>query len=102
MNDAAATVRRLCDFAEIEWDEDLSHGTLPLARHTLTPPAPDKWKQNESVIRPLLAPLEPTINRIRKRRATSVSSPLHGAMAIRTCCGTRWPTSSWPTIRMIS
>ncbi len=81
VNDAAATVRRLCDFAEIEWDEDLSHGTLPLARHTLTPPAPDKWKQNESVIRPLLAPLEPTINRIRKRRATSVSSPLHGAMA---------------------
>ena len=33
-----ATAVRLCEFAGIEWDQDLKKGQLPHARHTLTPP----------------------------------------------------------------
>jgi uncharacterized protein (TIGR03032 family) len=43
--DTQAEVERLCRFAEIDWDVDLSD-PLPLSRHTLTPPRPDKWKQH--------------------------------------------------------
>ena len=33
-------------------------------RHTLTPPAPDKWKKNAAEIEPLLAGLKPIRDRL--------------------------------------
>jgi len=49
--------RRLCAFAGVEWDGALP-ATLPLSRHTLTPPAKDKWKKNTAELAPVLPGLE--------------------------------------------
>ncbi|HEY9848663.1 MAG TPA: sulfotransferase [Leptolyngbyaceae cyanobacterium] len=46
-------VKRLCEFAGWEWDLDFSE-PFPLSRHTLTPPAPDKWKKNAAEIEAVL------------------------------------------------
>ena len=43
--DPRGTAERLAAFAGVRWDDPLA-GDLPLARHTLTPPDPDKWKRN--------------------------------------------------------
>ncbi|AXK72636.1 hypothetical protein DWG18_10380 [Lysobacter sp. TY2-98] len=43
-----ATAARICDFADLAWDRTLD--TLPLSRHTLTPPDPDKWRRHEQAI----------------------------------------------------
>lgn len=45
--------RRLARFAEIGWNRRLD-GELPLSRHTLTPPRPDKWRANEALIETVL------------------------------------------------
>jgi hypothetical protein len=50
--DAAA--RRLARFAQVEWDRELAHD-LPLSRHTLTPPDPDKWRTNESLVEAVIS-----------------------------------------------
>ena len=46
---------RLCSRLDLEWDTKLD--TLPLSRHTLTPPDPDKWRKHEAS----LARIMPTI-----------------------------------------
>ncbi|MGD1921337.1 MAG: sulfotransferase [Pleurocapsa sp.] len=61
-----AEMKRLCQFADIEWDRNLSPGSLALSKFTLTPPQPDKWKQNESVIMPLLEEIQPTCDRLNE------------------------------------
>lgn len=66
VGDPQGTMERLCRFADLGWTEDLRHRGLPPARHTLTPPAPDKWRRNAAEIEPVLAGLLPTIERIRK------------------------------------
>lgn len=42
--DPDGQVRRLCKSENFDWDLSLGN-TLPLSRHTLTMPNPDKWKQ---------------------------------------------------------
>lgn len=56
---------RLCRFAGVGWDRTLEAGRLPLSRHTLTPPAPEKWKTNAAEIEPVLPTLTETDSRIR-------------------------------------
>ena len=46
-------IARLCEFAGIEWDKELSKD-LPLSSHTLTPPRPDKWKQHAAELENVL------------------------------------------------
>lgn len=47
--DPEGEVSRLCRFLDLAWDRELD-GPLPLARHTLTPPDPDKWKRNKAEV----------------------------------------------------
>jgi len=52
-----AAISRIMQFAELESDDVLGAALeqpLPLSRHTLTPPARDKWKVHEVALQPLL------------------------------------------------
>ncbi len=60
-----AEVRRLCRFANLRWDTRIQ-GALPLTRHTLTPPSPDKWKANETELANVLPSLAATAERAAK------------------------------------
>lgn len=51
--DPQKEAERICRFAGVPWDKAID-GDLPLSRHTLTPPAPDKWKKNAGEIEPVL------------------------------------------------
>lgn len=51
--DPEAAVRRLCRFGDIAFDAALAARCaqqLPLSRHTLTPPEPDKWRKNAAEV----------------------------------------------------
>jgi hypothetical protein len=64
----AATIRRLCAFAGIEFDSALAQrvsGPLPLSRYTLAPPDPEKWRQHEAEIEAVLPSVEETWQRLR-------------------------------------
>lgn len=55
-------VRRLCAFADIPVDNRLQarlSTPLPAARHTLTTPAPGKWRKNEALLARVLPGLRP-------------------------------------------
>ena len=51
--DPQGEMTRLCRFLDLEWDRELEPG-LPLSRHTLTPPRPDKWKEHAPALDPVL------------------------------------------------
>jgi len=61
----AGVVGDLCRSLGLAWDQSLD-GTLPLARHTLTPPSADKWRRHEDAINALLPRLQPTIERVEQ------------------------------------
>jgi hypothetical protein len=67
--DLEASARALCAFAEWTWDAPLRE-PLPLSRHTLTAPAPEKWRRHEALIAPLLPQLAPLSERIATARRT--------------------------------
>jgi hypothetical protein len=71
----AMTIRRVCDFIGIDVDaalRDRLEGTLPLSRHTHTPPAPDKWRRNRELIEPLI----PSVQAIWERlESLAVQAP---------------------------
>lgn len=71
------TIERLCEFAGIEWVEDLRYQPLPVARHSLTPPSPDKWQRNAAEIVPLMQSLRGTAERILEviSSASGATSP---------------------------
>jgi uncharacterized protein (TIGR03032 family) len=43
--DPESEMARLCEFCGVEWDAELP-AALPLSRHTLDSPAPEKWRRN--------------------------------------------------------
>ncbi|WP_428311186.1 sulfotransferase [Hydrocarboniphaga sp.] len=62
------TIQRICSFAGLQFDAELKQRTtrpLPSSKHTLTPPAPDKWLSNSGSIVPILHKLEQTWSRLR-------------------------------------
>lgn len=66
--DPIRTIKRVCRFAELEYDEGLFgrlSRPLPAAKHTLTPADPQKWKRNEAAVRSILPLLEVTWSRLR-------------------------------------
>jgi hypothetical protein len=63
--DPDAQVRRLCSALELRWDRTLG-SELPLARYTVTPPSPDKWRKREGEILPLMPRLADTQARARR------------------------------------
>jgi hypothetical protein len=67
--DPGHTVRRLCEFAGVPFDEPLqarTAGALPRSRSTHTPPAQDKWRRNEADIQRVLGEIEPCWRRLRE------------------------------------
>src|SRR5690606_33567373 len=65
--DPAREVARLCAFVGLELPADLRRslrGPLPIARHTLSPPAPDKWRRYQGVLAPLLSEADALHDRI--------------------------------------
>ena len=60
--DPQAEIERLAAFAEVRWDVELTND-LPLSRHTLDSPHPDKWMRNADELEPVLG------SRRRRRRA---------------------------------
>ena len=59
-----AIAARLCAFAGVPWTEKIS-GALPHSRHTLTPPAPEKWRRNEMEMKPFLPSTEAVAQKAR-------------------------------------
>ncbi len=55
VDDPQATMMSVCAAIGLPWDRELRPGHLPLARHTLTPPDPDKWRRHWPDVEPLLA-----------------------------------------------
>lgn len=72
--DPDAQIERLCEFAGIEWDTRLET-PLPTARHTVTPPEPEKWRRHEDLLEPLLPALAELTERARSRVADPPAVP---------------------------
>ncbi len=64
VDDPQGEVTRLCRFLDLDWDHELT-APLPPARHTLTPPDPDKWRKNMPELAPFLHLMEETAARAR-------------------------------------
>jgi hypothetical protein len=60
-----ARIEALCQALDLAWDQPLGHA-LPLSRHTLSPPDPEKWRRHAAVIEPLLPGLRATIDRAER------------------------------------
>ena len=65
--DPQGAAERLSEFAGWRWDVKLD-APLPNSRHTLTPPAPDKWRKNEAE----LAPYLPATDAVARRAAIAL------------------------------
>lgn len=65
VKDTPTEIKRLCQFAQIEWDQDLTHQPLPLSRHTLTPPDPNKWQKNARILATVLPDVEPIADQLQ-------------------------------------
>lgn len=66
--DPERSVRKLCEFAGIQFDSALSErvaGALPLSRYTQTPPDPDKWRRHEPAVTRVLSLVDSTWQRLR-------------------------------------
>ncbi len=63
--DPAAEIGRLCAGLGLEWDRPLA-GALPLARHTVTPPDPNKWRVHASEIEAVMPGLLAAIERAER------------------------------------
>jgi hypothetical protein len=65
----AETVRRLCAFMDVPFDDALAQRTaapLPPSRYTLTAPDPQKWRRHETAITRVLPALDTTLQRLRE------------------------------------
>ncbi len=59
-----AEVKRLCAISGLAWDRELT-APLPLSRHTLTSPQPDKWRHNAGELKPAMPLVTETAERAR-------------------------------------
>jgi hypothetical protein len=69
VRDPNGTIRRLCEFAQVEFDATTAmrvSAPLPLSRYTHTPPQPDKWLQNRDAIERVLPSVTATWERLKK------------------------------------
>ncbi len=63
--DPRGEIERLCAAVGFDWDKPID-GALPHSKHTLTAPAPDKWRRHEAEIEAVLPGLQATIDRVEK------------------------------------
>ena len=67
VNDPASLIRRLCDFASLEMDQELAASLeqpLPLSRSTLTPPSHEKWRKHITEIDRVLPSVQDVVDRV--------------------------------------
>jgi hypothetical protein len=67
--DPPQSIIRLCNFADIAFDESLAtrvSGPLPHSRFTHTAPAADKWRQNEEALTRVLPVVDSTWTRLQR------------------------------------
>jgi hypothetical protein len=57
-------IERLCRHGDLGWDQQLD--ALPLSRHTLTPPDPDKWRKHEAAIERVMPSIARTVERAER------------------------------------
>lgn len=62
--DPRQEIERLCEFVGIGWDRDLT-APLPFARHTLSPPDPNKWQRNSAELEAMMPLVAETAERAR-------------------------------------
>ncbi len=62
--DPQSEIDRLCAFAGLEWDRQVT-APLPLSRHTLTSPEPEKWRHNGEELKPVMPLVDPVAERAR-------------------------------------
>lgn len=77
--DTPFTVKRLCEFADIDYDEALDtycRKSLPLSRYTRTAPKAGKWRVNRAMIERVMPGLQPLIDDMQKAVA------LHSGSAV--------------------
>jgi len=60
--DPAAEIAQLCRTLDFAWDRPL-HGALPVARHAVSPPDPDKWRKYQVEIDAVLPGISATVER---------------------------------------
>ncbi|MEI8242991.1 MAG: TIGR03032 family protein [bacterium] len=63
-------IERICRFLDIGWDRPLQE-KLPLSRHTLSAPDPEKWRHNAADLRPVMPLAVETAERARQFFATA-------------------------------
>jgi len=63
--DPQAEISRLCAATGLPWDQ-LLRGALPASQHTLSAPAPDKWRKHEREIEAVLPGLADTLARAER------------------------------------
>lgn len=63
--DPSAEIERLCAALDLRWDQPLGT-SLPLADHTVSAPAADKWRRREAQILPVLERIEATAARAER------------------------------------
>ena len=57
-----AEIERICEFADLAWDDDLDE-PLPLSRHTLDSPRPEKWRRNAAELASLWSEVDQAATR---------------------------------------
>lgn len=74
VSDPLSEVRRICRFTELRWERDLNE-PLPLSRHTLSPPNPDKWRMNATELHEVLPAVAATAARARLVAGEATGTP---------------------------
>lgn len=67
VTNAGPTIERLCEFSDIEYDQELKdycEAELPLSRYTQSAPDDDKWRSNEQMIDRVVPGLQDVIEEI--------------------------------------
>jgi uncharacterized protein (TIGR03032 family) len=79
------SLRAICDFAGVRFDRP-PPADLPLSLHTLTPPAPDKWRRHEDKLESVLPSLMPIATEARAfvtaRKVTAVPAAREPEQAV--------------------
>lgn len=60
-----AHIEKICTFSNLSWDKQLDKN-LPLSRHTLTKPDPNKWQKNKLELTRVLPKVQGTFDKLEK------------------------------------
>ena len=61
----AEELARIAGFCDLEWDVEIE-GSLPIARHTVDAPAPEKWRRNAEALERIWGEIDPVAARARE------------------------------------